>query len=232
MMSAKSSSMNKFGLLVLPVALCLSLGGCTAAAFLQSAGNSIFLRQDVNLTEKNYAAADYLAGLTRQNVNISTPIYVGRLNHANQVGITSAFAAVVPEQVGARFAQLGYNIQMPDQGIYGYNAELGNSRGVILTGTYLPNNTHADVSLRLIDNRNGRILGAFDYSIPINIEIAGLLEERPTTIRMAPTAPGAPAPQAPMDNTYGYGGVQTAPAQPADARQEDLPMRLLGPAPK
>ena len=207
--------MSKLRRILLPVLCLLPLGGCMSAAILSNVGSNFFLRQDVNLTEKNYAAADYLAGLTHATLNRSTPVYVGRLNHANETGITSAFASVVPEQVGARLAQLGYNVKMQSAGQYDYDQNV-TKRGVILTGNYLPNSPNADVHLRLIHNNDGHLVGAFDYTIPVNMEIAGLLEPRPTTIQMAPSSQGE---------------LQHAIENNAESGEDDLPLRLLGAAP-
>ena len=76
-----------------------AIGGCTAAYMLDNAAGKYFLDNDVNLKEKNYIAADYLAGLTRETLNKRTVIVPQTLMHANNTGMTSAFGEMVVEQV-------------------------------------------------------------------------------------------------------------------------------------
>lgn len=173
--------MSKIRLLCACLAM-LPVTGCTAVALLDTASRNIFLREDVNLVEKNYAAADYLAGLTRATVNKIVPIEVGSLQHANQIGMSSAFGEVIPNQIGARFAQLGYNVVTPLDDA----SKPTSKRTVLLTGTYLPSGQTAEVNLRLVEKSSGRLLGAYDYAIPINYEISDLLEPRPVIIRTTP----------------------------------------------
>ena len=161
---------------------CLTFLNACSASFLDTASRNIFLQEDVNLTEYNYSAADYLAGLTLDTVGKAMPIEVNALQHANQVGMGSAFGDLVADQVGARFAQLGYNVLAPEM----IEKKKAAKRGVLLSGTYMTMGQNADVSLRMVDKQSGRILGAFDYTIPVNYEISDLLEPRPTIIRTTP----------------------------------------------
>lgn len=135
------------------------------------------------MKEKNYIAADYLAGLTRETINKRTVIVPQTLMHANNTGMTSAFGEMVVEQVGARFAQLGYIVHMPategDERV-----PLSPTKGVSLGGTYLPNDSNADISLRLVDRATGQILGAYDYTIPVNSEVGDLMEPQPRIFRV------------------------------------------------
>ncbi len=176
----------KFKSLIILSCLALSsgaIGGCTAAYMLDEAAGNYFLRDDVNLKEKNYIAADYLAGLTRETINKRTIIVPQTLMHANQTGMTSAFGEIVVEQVGARFAQLGYIVHLPEKAGE-ERVPMSPTKGVWLSGTYLPNDSNADISLRLVDRSTGQILGAYDYSIPINREIGDLMEPQPRIFRV------------------------------------------------
>lgn len=173
--------MNKKTLLLCACLLaCLpALSGCTATSVFTDRAHDFFLSEDVNLIEKNYAAADYLAGLTHATLSKYTPIEIGQLAHANKVGLSSAFGSLVPEQVGARMAQLGYTVVTPERG-----TAASTNRGAIITGTYLPNGPQADINLRIVNKQSGQIIGAFDYNVPINSEIGKLLEERPTATKV------------------------------------------------
>ena len=160
-----------------------ALGGCTAAHMLDEAAGNFFLQGDVNLKEKNYIAADYLAGLTRETIDRRTVIVPQTLMHANNTGMTSTFGEVVVEQVGARFAQLGYIVHMPaNEGEE--RVPLSPTKGVSLGGTYLPNDSSADISLRLVDRSTGQVLGAYDYTIPVNSEVGDLMEPQPRIFRV------------------------------------------------
>ena len=160
-----------------------ALGGCTAAYLLDDAAGKYFLQDEVNLKEKNYIAADYLAGLTRETISRRTVIVPQTLMHANNTGMTSAFGEIVVEQVGARFAQLGYIVHMP--AVEGdERVPLSPTKGVSLGGTYLPNDSGADISLRLVDRSTGQILGAYDYTIPINSDVGDLMEPQPRIFRV------------------------------------------------
>lgn len=159
-----------------------SLSACSAAMLLEEAGDYIMIG-DVNLKEKNYIAADYLAGLTHATLNKRTVIVPETLMHANNTGMTSAFGDVVVEQVSARFAQLGYTVYMPEKAENGDNKQMP-AKGVSLGGTYLPNGSLANVSLRLVDRSTGQILGAYDYTLPVNNEVEELMEPAPRAFRI------------------------------------------------
>lgn len=176
----------KYKSLLLLSCLALSpgaLGGCTAAYMLDDVAGNYFFDDEVNIKEKNYIAADYLAGLTRETIDRNTVIVPQTLMHANDTGMTSAFGEMVVEQVGARFAQLGYIVHMPLE----ENEEripLSSTKGVSLGGTYLPNDSGVDISLRLVDRSTGQILGAYDYTMPVNSEVGDLMEPQPRIFRV------------------------------------------------
>lgn len=164
--------------------MAVSLGGCAAATLIKEAENYIRLG-DVNLKEKNYIAADYLAGLTHATVNKRDMIVPEPLMHANNSGMTSPFGYMVTEQIGARFAQLGYNVYMPDAN--NPNDPAVNARkGIALRGTYMPGGGQASIALRLVNRETGKILGAYDYNLPVNSEVSELMEDRPVVFRVQP----------------------------------------------
>lgn len=169
-------------IVVLALAAPALTAGCTAAVLLKEAGDYIMLG-DVNIQEKNYIAADYLAGLTRNTLNKRQIIVPEPLMHANNTGMSSAFGAVVSEQVAARFAQLGYTVRIEDKNTPAAQ-KLNPKKGVSLGGTYLPNSSRANISLRLIDRATGQMLGAYDYSLPVNNEVDKLMEPSPRVFRI------------------------------------------------
>ncbi len=165
-----------------------TLGGCATASFLQTARRGIFMDEDVNLMERNYAIADYLASITKASINRKTPILQKPLLHANNTGLTSAFGEAVTDQVGARLAQLGYNVIKADD----TNAPNNAGDVVILGGTYLPGDIEANVALRLIEQSSNKILGSYDYIMPVNAEIAEMMEDQPAIFRLPANAQPLP----------------------------------------
>ncbi|MFN3700922.1 MAG: hypothetical protein ACK4VI_05280 [Alphaproteobacteria bacterium] len=164
------------------------LAGCTAVSeVLQQTNEYVFFR-DVNLQERNYAAADYLSSITGATIDKRTTLLVPEpLLHANNTGMTSPFGTLVSEQVGVRFAQLGYRVHLTDD----RNPRTASpatipapNEGVSISGTYLPGGSHADIRLRLVERATGRVLGAFDYSLPVNREVSRLMKDQPTAFRI------------------------------------------------
>lgn len=149
---------------------------------LDAASRNIFLREDVNLVEKNYAAADYLVGLVQNSISKREYIYPKPLLHANESGLSSPLGVMIIDQVSARFAQLGYTVVLdkPDKPVLIDEIK----RGSVLSGTYMPNNQEVQISLRLTSASSGQILGAFDYAIPLNSDIAELLESTPVAFKI------------------------------------------------
>ena len=172
----------------------LATGGCAAAKFLETASRGIFPDQEVNLIDRNYAVADYLAGVTKASISRDTPIIQKPLLHANNTGMTSAFGKLITDQVGARLSQLGYTVIKNDNDnlVATQGARLENG-GVILGGSYVPGDLEVNVALRLIDQGSGKVVGSYDYIIPVNNEIAEMLEDQPVIFRLPAGAAPLPA---------------------------------------
>ncbi|MFP4312916.1 MAG: hypothetical protein ACLFR0_01205 [Alphaproteobacteria bacterium] len=169
------------------------MSACTFQQQVASVGYGLYdkMNQDSELLDRNYSAADYLAGQTLASVSKQTPLYFKSLTHAENTGMGSPFGAIVAEQISARFAQLGYNVRMPEDGPVPLSPTQF-EKGVTLTGTYYPRgyvltNGEVRMSLRMIDNADNRMLGAFDYTMPLTMEISQLLDEQPTVYRLPET---------------------------------------------
>lgn len=172
------------------IAACLcalgpALGGCA------SGGISNFLtRPDVNLTNTNYAAADMLLQQAQNRLSQNTVIALGALTDLNVPGSTAPFGKIISGQVGARFVQLGYNVNMPDDigtvsagdmpaspatpvlkaPLAGSPAGQGNVQAMI-TGHYARSGDKVLINLRVVDMGSSRILGAYDYTVPMSNEV-------------------------------------------------------------
>ncbi len=166
---------------------CAEIFGYKAvSAGLYAASQGVFSRPDVNLTEKNYAAADYLAVQMKNKVGMSDDIFVMPLEEADNPGITSPFGAKVPEGVGLRLGQLGYKTWLSDvatEGNQGLYASLpqGMKPDFVLRGNYQVEREIVKVYLRILDAQNGSVVSYFDYQMPLSREIEKLAET-PTRI--------------------------------------------------
>lgn len=162
-------------LLILSAALLgLGLSGCTAAALLQSSKYRFLSDEEVNLLDINYAAADYIVGQARNVITSNSIIVTKPLSESENPLAPSKFGRLIPDQVGARMVQLGYKVKNTPE----------TKRHFILSGTYMAAETTVTVSLRLTDSESGQMMGTYDYIVPINEDIEGLITPEPVALRM------------------------------------------------
>ncbi len=175
----------------------LLLGGCSLA-LMDSAAHGIFQYEDVNMSEKNYAAADFLAHQARTFIKDQTIIKVSPLGEAYEPNITSRIGKIIPQQVGVRFSQLGYNVDLTAVEDEDSPTPLGpfDKKGhdlkfagrtpstVLLNGTYTRDGNDLLINLRMVDTDSGRVVGAFNYSFPMSGQIADLSEPRPRIFKI------------------------------------------------
>jgi TolB-like protein len=177
--------------------LALALGSLTActAAFLDTAAHGIFTQEKTNLTEKNYAVADYLIGQAQTYINRHhDTIRATPLADRNQPEMDSKIGRIIPEQIGVRFSQLGYSVDLASVSTSEDTAVLtpGTKRDerkpdFLLSGSFTRGRSDMDVSLRLIDAANNRVVAAFDYKLPLTRDVNDLAAPQPRIMRM--TAP-------------------------------------------
>ncbi len=146
---------------------------------LSAASQGFFSRPDVNLKEKNHAAADYLAVKMKNHINGGHIILAKPLEEMDNAGISSPLGAYIPEGVGLRFIELGYQVQLHEVAANGnaglYNAPpSGQSEDFILKGSYKHGQNAMDISLRLIDARSNNVVASFDYSLLLSKEVREL----------------------------------------------------------
>lgn len=173
--------------------LSFKLGAATIAAATQG----IFTDPDVNLREKSYAAADFLAAdlkqspLRKQVLSIPhAPVMVFKpLEELDNPGITSQFGAVVPEWIGRRFSEIGYQVYLNEVAPEGsktlYPAlPKGKTCDLVLRGSYSVKAKHVDVLLRVFDDRTKALVATFDYAMPLNREIRELAKTEAQIFRV------------------------------------------------
>ena len=171
--------------------MCLS--GCTGAlwgaAALGGHELNLFQNPDVNLTAKNYAVADYLIQQGKTFIEHDDVIKLEPLVNVEDKQTPAEIGSLIPEHIGARLIQLGYNVDMSALGISEKIApRIHKKPDIILSGHYLNNppefgtNANLDISLRLVHVKQNRSIGAFDYVMPSNREIRRLSTPKPQII--------------------------------------------------
>ncbi len=158
-----------------------------------AAGYGVFSRPDVNLKEKNYAAADFMAVKMKDIVGFDDVILALPLEEADQAKISSPLGANISEGVGIRFAELGYEVQLHEAATANGNASLypkpslGDKPDFILKGSYRYGRNHMDIFLRLVDAKSYKVVSSFDYSLPLSKEVRDLSKTK-TRIFRVPSA--------------------------------------------
>lgn len=161
------------------------LSGCTGP-LLEMASDTVFQRQDINLPEKNQAAADLIISQAQTHITKHTPISVAPLSEFLQPEISSAFGAMVTEQIGVRLSQLGYNVQLEYVSAYtDMRPPKPETPEILLTGTYNPGYNHVSVSLRMLNIKTRRIIASFDYELPLTREIGDLIQPQPRIFKLS-----------------------------------------------
>ena len=159
-------------------------------AGLSAASYGVFTRPDVNLKEKNYAAADYMAGQIGKYVNANHTILATPLEEVDHAGISSPLGYAIPEGVGLRFIALGYHVWLHEvaananAGLYPPPPK-GEKPDFILKGTYLPKNKQVDVHLRLISTKSQQVVASFDYPLALSSEVKELSQTKTRIFRVS-----------------------------------------------
>ena len=158
-------------------------------AGLSAASYGVFSSPDVNLKEKNYAAADFLYTFLKDKVQHNDVILAQPLEEVDHAGITSPLGHSIPEGVGLRFIELGHNVQLHDvamagnEGLYPVPAQ-GSHADFTLKGTYSVQKKHVDVYLRVIDMKSRQVVARFDYQLLLSKEVKELAQTQTRIFRV------------------------------------------------
>ncbi len=140
-----------------------------------AASNGFFSNPDVNLKEKNYAVADYVIGKVRKIVSPHDMILVKPLHESDNPGISSPLGIKISEEIGLRFAELGYTVRLGEGIEPLHNSTIEKQAPVyIFNGKYDVTYDGVDIVVRLQDVRAGRLLTQFDYVLPSTYEIRNM----------------------------------------------------------
>ncbi len=208
----KGSSSHYLSLAIL--APLLILAGCTSVILGGGAAAlSIFERPNVNLAEKNYAAADYLMQAGANFADKRDDIKAVALQNIAEPRLSTRIGRVIAKQTGERLQQLGYRVDLEEVSVavendIPYAAPAPDRQpDYILTGTYRNSKSKVDVKLRLVDARNSRPVAQFDYGLPMSYEIQNMTRPKPKIIRTTGSANGGVS-----AGTAGVAGAGHSPA--------------------
>jgi len=165
------------------------LGFKAATGVLAATSFGVFSDPDVNLKEKNYAAADYLQSQIKNKVSYYQHIAAKPLQQADHPGVSSPLGLSISEGVGLRLQELGNKVLLHDVAPYGNTSlypapENTVNAAYVLNGAYIVKTKQVDVFLRVIDTKTHRVIAQFDYAMPLSRELKKLSETEPKAFRI------------------------------------------------
>lgn len=176
----------------------ISLTGC-AEVFLAAGATGAYMAQplDTNLVPSSYAAADYMIKQVDDFVKKDDLIKAVPLVNATDTRILTTVDKTVPEQIGTRLMQLGYNVDLSEVSTRPDAAQIAGAGGqkpdFILSGTHTrkARNTlfpkeDLGVSMQITDAKTGRVLTTFDYALPVSPDVKELSDPKPQIFRTPP----------------------------------------------
>lgn len=179
--------------LLMILSVMVPLAGCMAV-MAGTAGVVAYdrLNEDgkLSLTSTTYAATDMLASQARYNLNKATPLVVLPLEdlkapqrvaqtpEEQAVGNTVLLGQVMAGQVASRLTQLGYTVLQ--------DGSSSMTKPVTVGGSTLLNGSDVMVNLRIVDSK-GRVLGAYDYVMPVTGDIRNLTNSTPSLTDFMPS---------------------------------------------
>ncbi|MBS4097068.1 MAG: hypothetical protein KGZ83_09585 [Sulfuricella sp.] len=151
-----------------------------------------------NFTTANYAAATELMKRfqgtpSTNNFDASSgasPFIVATLVNIDKLEQSSTFGRLISEQLASRITQLGHNVvelkvrnsvfMKRNEGEFLLTREIkevatAHKAQAIVVGTYAEASDYVYVNLKVVNPANSMILGAYDYTLPMNKEIRRLV---------------------------------------------------------
>ena len=197
MCHSSRSSRSRLKTCVILVLFLPLLGACLSgpypyklgAGFLHAVSSGMFLDPQVNLKEKNYAAADFLQSKFGKAVSLNHVIKALPLEELDHQGISSPLGRNISEGVGLRLSELGYSVLLQDvashdnQDLYPHPTnEI--SPHFFLKGFYAVNNYGVDIILHLVNTQSNNVVARFDYTMILSREIKKLAQTSPRIFRV------------------------------------------------
>lgn len=135
----------------------------------------VFKRTDVNLKAKNHAAADFIESRMNGFVKKHDSISLTPLVQSDNSAMTSPLGRNIPEGIGLRLNELGYNVLLGNIVNTGQPMKLsGDASKYTLGGTYLRGKREVDINLQVVENATGKLITMFEYQLPLTPEIREL----------------------------------------------------------
>lgn len=168
--------------LILTLSSAALLQGCTMTALeMKNRSMEFIFGKNVNMTEKSYAAADYLVQQAGNQLNTDQLTRVYALNNLDAPQLSSKLALSIPEQVGQRLVQLGYSMDISQvvhhaDTSFSQAPEQDQTADNALGGTYSQDEQGIHVNLRMTKIQTGKVFATFSYLVPLNRETRKLAE--------------------------------------------------------
>lgn len=175
----------------------LSLAGCTTPDVFNENGSkgSVAYKkiEDGNMIATTHMAAENLMTQASYLQNDLRPILITSIVDITDLNKSSAFGLMAAEQVGDRFAQMGFPVidlrARKDVKVQVRGGEFMLSRdiqliakkhaaGAVLLGTYAAGKERVYVSTRLVRAADNRILSSYDFELPMGPDAKKLLKSR------------------------------------------------------
>lgn len=147
---------------------CEAVAAGTAGTYIDKKLNE---KPPMTLISYNYGAADMLATQSRNMISTQNIFETVPLINIGEKPVGTGLGRVIVDQVGTRFTQLGYQV-VPDSTLTGKRSV--SSKNAVIGGTYAVVGKKVLVNLRLQQASGGKLLGAYDYEIPISREVREL----------------------------------------------------------
>lgn len=180
---------------ILSAICCLFLSACSAIPAVVSVSDfdpRDFFKDEVNLMDSNYRAADYMAGQAKNFIRPGDTIRVLPLLDIQEPRLGTTIGKKIPEQVGERFAQLGYDVDLAavQTGLAPafdpVRQPVFKSSDYTLSGEYVRKSNILDVRLRLQETGTGRELSSFSYELPRTAQIRSQSKPQPVINKTSP----------------------------------------------
>jgi len=169
-----------------------SLSGCTTAILGAGAfaANRAYYAEGTDFAAQNYAVADYLYQQAETFVKPKHIVTAEPLTDLEAPEVTTLIANIIPEQIGVRLSQLGYQMDLSDVSTSADTEYLrprleGQKPDFILTGNYIRDGNELDVKTRIIDLNNKRVVATFDYNIEVSGDIRDLSQPQAKIMRVS-----------------------------------------------
>ena len=161
------------------------LQGCTMSAVqIKNKGLEFIHGKQINLIAKNYAAADYLVQQAGKNLKHDQLTKAIKLTNANVPQLSSDLAILTTEQIGQRFVELGYRVDLSEVAeksdtSFAQTPEQNKTPDNILGGTYSHNDNDLTIKLRMTKVKTGQVFATYSYTLPMTKQIRELAEPEP-----------------------------------------------------